>query len=723
MKTLLESLPHNLQRELARGGFDSLMDLLLHFPLRHEDWQTAQGVAALRAGEVALVEGEVAEAYTVPARGRQHFLVKLRDANGDVVTLRFFNVTPGLKHFLEVGRQLRARGKAKFSGRGGWEMAHPKFSTASTGTVKTIYPAAKALSSAEIQRLIGKVLAQLQLPALIPAQLATFDGGEISLNEALQAVHQPGQDGQSPLATDHPAWRRLKFEELTAHQAVLRRRYYRRKANAPAIAPPAHWRAELNRALPFTLTQAQERAVDEIGADMQRAIPMRRLLQGDVGSGKTAVAAAACYLAITAGHTAAFMAPTEILAEQHFQSLSKLFAHFNIQCELYTGSISAKQKELAEGRLRFGLSSLVVGTHALFQESAHLPRLALAVIDEQHRFGVEQRRQFAGKGAGVHELMMSATPIPRTLALSLYADMDVSVLDEKPAGRLPVRTIVSAKRGETMASVAQHIGHGGRVYWVCPRVEESEKSDLSDVHSLAAEIRAAHREIDVGILHGRMKAAEKTAVMEKFRSGAHHLLAATTVIEVGVDVAQADVMVIEHADRLGLAQLHQLRGRVGRGDRAGVCILLYEKPLSEEGRQRLQTMRETDDGFKVARKDLAMRGAGEFLGNRQSGLPSLRVARIDEAQEIAEAAQAAAEWMLQNDKRGCLRHMQMWMGVTRVARPPLCPLFPPFAAANRRKLRYNGGSRANSNAESIWIFHQKDLSSGLQMPPQNCSGR
>lgn len=658
-------LPPPLRAAVRKAGFASLMDLLLHFPLRHEDWQTAQGIADLRKGEVALVEGEIIEAMAVPARGRRHFLARLRDANGDVITLRFFNFTPGLAHFLEVGRQLRARGKASFSPRNGWEIAHPKFSTRQADTVRTIYPATKNLTSAQLQNLIGKVLAQLELPALLPPHLADFAGGDLSLMDALRAVHQPAQDGESPLPPEHPAWRRLRFEELTAHQAVLRRRYYRRRPEALAVTPPADWQQQLAAALPFSLTRAQQQAVEDIRQDMQRPYPMRRLLQGDVGSGKTAVAAAACYLAVLAEHTAAFMAPTEILAEQHYETLSKLFAPLHIQCELLTGSLSGKQRREAENRLRFGFSALAVGTHTLFQEGTHLPRLALAVIDEQHRFGVEQRRLFAGKGAGTHQLMMSATPIPRTLALSLYADMDVSVLDEKPAGRQPVRTIVSAKREEVSAAAVQHIGRGGRVYWVCPRVEESEKSDLSDVHSLAAEFRHTYPHIDVGILHGRMKAAEKSAVMEKFRRGTHHLLAATTVIEVGVDVAQADAMVIEHAERLGLSQLHQLRGRVGRGARAGVCILLYQPPLSEEARQRLQTMRDTADGFEVAKKDLAMRGAGELLGNRQSGMPSLRVARLDEAPDIAAAARRAAEWLLQNDKRACLRHMRRWIGITK----------------------------------------------------------
>ena len=661
-------LPARLLQELKKADFSHPLDLLLNFPRRHEDWQNTNTTATLAHGKIALVTGDIISAETVPARGRRHFLVRLQESDGDIITLRFFHVTHGLKHYLEVGRTIRARGKASFNTRNGWEIAHPQLSN--DNQMRSIYSAHKTLSTAKLQKLIQATLQQIQLPPLLPAELENFNGSEWTLKQALQAAHAPANDQSSPLPADHIAWQRLRYEELVAHQIILRRRYYYRRNTNIHLTTPADWQQQFNAVLPFTLTATQQSAIDTIRADLANSRPMRRLLQGDVGSGKTVVAAAACYYTMLGGYSAALLAPTEILAEQHYQSLSALFAPLNIHCELLTGNISNKQRSEAENRLRFGISSLAIGTHALFQQNTLLPRLGLAIIDEQHRFGVQQRQSFINKGEGTHQLMMSATPIPRTLALSLYADMDISVLNEKPAGRQPVRTILHAqhKRDDIIERVAKHIGNGGRVYWVCPLVEESEHGEqhnLDDVHTVAAAINHTQPQIPIGILHGRMKAGEKNSVMEKFRSGEYQLLAATTVIEVGVDVAQADVMVIERADRLGLSQLHQLRGRVGRGSAAGVCILLYQQPLSAEAQSRLKIMHQTDDGFEIARHDLAMRGPGEWLGSRQSGLPSLRVARLGEDQELVNQARATADWLLKNDPRTCILHRQRWLGNIR----------------------------------------------------------
>ena len=641
------------------------MDLLLHFPRRHEDWLNAVPVSNLKSGAVALVEGELVDVRTTPARGgKQHLLAVLEDAEGGEVTLRFFHVTPGLRSSMHAGRRLRARGTARFL-RSGWEMAHPKLQSQNAeAQVAAVYPAVKPLNSAQLRRLVARALQTADLtPTASPC--AEFDGGDWTAKDALTAAHAPSaEDDASPPPDDHPAWRRLRYEELLAHQIVLRRRYHRRGEDAPALAPPPGWDAAFRAGLPFSLTAAQRRTVAEILADIARPRPMRRLLQGDVGSGKTVVAAVACLCAAKSGQTAAFMAPTEILAEQHFQTLSTLLEPARVNCELLTGAIRGRQRKDALNRLEFGIAAVAVGTHTLFQENISLPRLAVAVIDEQHRFGVEQRRAFTRKGGGAHQLMMSATPIPRTLAMSMFADMDVSVLDEKPGGRQPVRTLLidAARRGEVLARIARHVVAGGRAYWVCPRVEESEDAELSDVQTLAAEAQAAHPQMGVGILHGRMKPAEKKTVMDDFRAGQFGLLVATTVIEVGVDVPQADVMVIERGDRMGLSQLHQLRGRVGRGRRRGVCLLMYRPPLSAEAHTRLSVIKKTTDGFEVARQDLALRGPGELLGSRQSGLPELRVARFAEEPEIINAARKTAEHMLQNDKRGCVRHVRRWFG-------------------------------------------------------------
>ena len=649
-------LPPPLKKVLLNAGFNKTMDLLLHFPLRHEHWDNIHSIADFVGGETYVVEGEIISGNMVPARGRRHFLVVLKTADGRKLTLRFFQVGGGLLHSMTPGRQLRARGVVRLS-RSGWEMAHPKLQSAHTEReTAAVYPAVKGVRADKWRQLIRHAFVHADLSPTLPAT------DNWTLRRALEVMHAP-ESADEASENEQLATHRLQFEELLAHLIILRRRYHYRGGHAPVVEPPQGWGDAFVAALPFELTASQQRAIADILADCGQHRPMRRLLQGDVGSGKTVVAATACLAAVKSGHTAAFMVPTEILAEQHYQSLSSMFAPARIQCELLTGAVKGKRRQEAISRLQFGISHVVVGTHALFQESVLLPKLALTVIDEQHRFGVEQRRAFTDKGVGAHQLMMSATPIPRTLAMSLFADMDISTLNEMPAGRKPVQTrlLDGARRKEILSRAADHIRGGGRVYWVCPRVEESDDDGLRDVQTLAAEAEAVHPEIGVRVLHGRMKGAEKNAIMDDFRAGKCGLLAATTVIEVGVDVPQADVMVIERADRMGLSQLHQLRGRVGRGDGGGNCLLLFQRPLSQRARERLRVMKNNTDGFEIARHDLLMRGPGEWLGNRQSGLPALRIARLDD-DELIKAAKEKAEEMLKHDKRACVRHARRWLG-------------------------------------------------------------
>ena len=659
-------LPEAAQNALLQSGVSSAADVLLRFPLRYENWQATQTVSSLRAGEKALVEGLINDARIYRrGGGRRQLVIQIQDDEGGLVNARFFNVTAGLERVLAVGGRIRLMGTVKFAGC--WEMQHPKIQFAQTsGKMQAVYSALGGLSQERQRQLIARALEEVPDEETTPSRFRQFEGGEWSFHAALSLIHQPPPDDQKLteqlLARSHPAWRRLRFDELLAHQILLRAKYRRRnRIQAARLLPPQKWDTTLKNALPFAITRAQQKAIAEVCRDLRSERPMRRLLQGDVGSGKTAVAAFACLAAAKSGQFAAFMAPTEILARQHFETLSAYFAECGVQCELLTGSERGSKRRGALARLRLGLSQVAVGTHALFYEEKNLPSPALVVIDEQHRFGVEQRNALLAAGSA-HQLMMSATPIPRTLAMSAFADMDISVLDELPPGRMPVAThlVPHHRSQEVLARIAQN--PQSAAYWVCPRIEESDKDDLQDVFSLLEQVRRECPELSPEVLHGRMSAAEKEAAMDKFRAGQSRFLAATTVIEVGVDVPQADVMVIDHAERMGLSQLHQLRGRVGRGGKSGSCILLYADDLSEEAKTRLKILREVSDGFKIAEHDLRMRGPGEWLGTRQSGLPPFRAARLGEDPDLAEAAKVAAEWLLENDLRTCVRHIRRWLG-------------------------------------------------------------
>ena len=654
-----------------KAGVVRDIDYLLHFPLRYEDWEGVTSIARLNNGDTALVEGAITDVRAVYTRRGRNLLVAVEDGSGDTVAMRFFRITPALEKSMSIGRRLRARGVVR-AGRHGWEMAHPKLQSAAAPKQNVaVYPAIGKTPQAKIRQLINGKLRAMDGAETVPEHLRAFEGGEWATKDALQFIHNPPADKTNEAADrDIAPWMRLRFDELLAHQLVLRRRYYKRLGKNAAPLPTPPFAEKLYAHLPFTPTAAQAKAVDEVCADLSQPSPMHRLLQGDVGSGKTLVAAVACMACACANRTAAFMAPTGILARQHYETLSEWFKPANIKCELFTAETRAKDRREALSRLRFGLSHVAVGTHALFQEKFDLPNLALTIADEQHRFGVEQRLALVKKGGGdTHQLMMSATPIPRTLAMGIFSNLDVSSLEEKPPGRAPVVTslVPVSRRGEVLARIAGRKESGGRAFWICPRITEtaeSESAQLADAESVAKEAAARHPQLNPRVVHGRTPAAEKTNILEEFRAGQTSLLVATTVVEVGVDVPEADVMVIENAGRMGLAQLHQLRGRVGRGGKAGFCVLLYDEDLTDAAKERLKILRDSDDGFAIARRDLELRGPGQWLGLRQSGMPLLRAARMPESLELVALTRKAADEMLANRRhhRAAVRHVNFWLG-------------------------------------------------------------
>ena len=686
------------EQALAKLGLVRDIDLALHLPLRYEDETRVVPIASLHDGETGQVEGTVADSK-IQFRPRRQLVVKIADESGDLV-LRFLHFYPSQQKTLAAGKRVRVRGEAR-GGFFGLEMVHPTCKVVTTETplptaLTPVYPSTVQLSQAVLRKAVASGRARADLdehlpPGTIPAELPT-------LRAALDHLHEPPPGLAAAALEDrsHPAWQRLKFEELLAQQLsqVLAQRE-RERQRAPAMPPR---RGELHdgllAALPFALTAAQRRVACEIDADLGRGLPMHRLLQGDVGSGKTVVAALAAARAIDAGWQCALMAPTEILAEQHLKKLVGWLAPLGVTVAWLTGSRKGRKRDEMLAQVASGEAGLVVGTHAVIEEQVRFARLGLAIIDEQHRFGVAQRlalreklhesvpasvvRESAGERARPsrldgeeeraklepHLLMMSATPIPRTLAMTLFADLDVSTIDELPPGRTPVVTklFADARRDEVIARIRDEAARGRQTYWVCPLVEESAALDLKNATATHAELCAALPGRMIGLLHGRMPAAEKAAAMSLFAGGQIAVLVATTVIEVGVDVANASLMVVEHAERFGLSQLHQLRGRVGRGTAASVCVLLYSAPLSDTAKARLKAMLETDDGFEISRRDLAIRGPGEFLGARQSGSALLRFADpvLDEA--LVLAARRSAERLLEADRVAAERHIERWLG-------------------------------------------------------------
>lgn len=661
------------QKAMEKLGLHRDIDLALHLPLRYEDETRLQPVAALRDGDSAQVEGTVRDAQ-VQFRPRRQLVVRLQDDAGDELVLRFLHFYPSHQKALAAGQRVRVRGEAR-GGFFGLEMVHPAFKAVDAGeplaqALTPVYPTSAALPQAYLRKAVASGLQRADLSELVPADL--LPPAVPPLREALRFLHQPAPDVSLAELEDrcHPAWERLKFEELLAQQlSQLEARREREKQRAPSFAPQRGGLQErLLAALPFSLTNAQRRVVEEIAADLRTDTPMHRLLQGDVGSGKTVVAALAASIAMQAGWQCALMAPTEILAEQHFRKLVDWLVPLGVGVAWLTGSRRGKGRKEMLARVASGEAQLVVGTHAVIQDEVVFARLGLAVIDEQHRFGVQQRlalrSKLAAQALEPHLLMMSATPIPRTLAMTLFADLDISTIDELPPGRTPIVTKVFAdgKRDAVVTRIRDEVAQGRQVYWVCPLIEESEHLDLQNATETHRQLCEALPGRLVGLLHGRMPAAEKAAVMSLFTGGEMAVLVSTTVIEVGVDVPNASLMVVEHAERFGLSQLHQLRGRVGRGAVASVCVLLYAGPLSPTGKARLKAMAETTDGFEIARRDLEIRGPGEFLGARQSGAPLLRFADMTLDADLVAAARHAAERWLDRDPASAERHVARWLG-------------------------------------------------------------
>ncbi len=660
---------------LRRLGLLRDVDLALHLPLRYEDETRLTPIAALREGEAAQVEGQVTDCR-IEQRSRRQLLVRLRDDSGELL-LRFLHFHAAQQKQMAVGSRLRVRGEARvgFLGR---EMVHPTVKPVAEGApllqaLTPVYPASAQLPQAYLRKAIASALSRVSLHEVLPP--GTAPAGLPSLREALRLLHQPPPqaDVQALQDRSHPAWQRLKWEELLAQQlSQLQAQQARARLRAPALraAGADGLGARLLQRLPFALTAAQTRVVAEIAADLGREQPMHRLLQGDVGSGKTVVAALAAAAAIDAGWQCALMAPTEILAEQHFRKLVDWFAPMGPlgpTVAWLSGSRKGRARAQMLAQVASGEAALVVGTHAVIQHDVVFHKLGLAIVDEQHRFGVAQRLALRHKleeqQLEPHLLMMSATPIPRTLAMSYFADLDVSTIDELPPGRTPVLTKVFAdgRRDQVILRVRDELAAGRQVYWVCPLVQESEHLDLQNATATHAELCRALPGVMVGLLHGRMPAAAKAAVMSLFSQGQMPLLVATTVIEVGVDVPNASLMVIEHAERFGLAQLHQLRGRVGRGSAASVCVLLYTAPLSATGKARLKAMAETGDGFEIARRDLEIRGPGEFMGARQSGDALLRFADLQHDEPLLQHARAAAPRLLAEHPAAARAHVDRWL--------------------------------------------------------------
>jgi ATP-dependent DNA helicase RecG len=677
-----------LAARLARLGLRSDADFVLHLPLRYEDETRITALADAMPGVAAQFEVEVTDCE-LAYRPRRQLIARVRDASG-AIALRFLNFYPNQQKVLQPGTRLRVFGEINH-GFLGPEIIHPRFHPVVAGDglaegLTPVYPTTAGLGQATLRRLIAKALARFDFSDTLPADLLQRLGLP-EFGAAVRFLHSPPPEiSQSALESrDFPAWRRMQFDELLAQQLSLRRAYLARRARgAPALQPTAKLTDALLKSLPFRLTAAQQRAWREIAADLAQPHPMQRLLQGDVGSGKTIVAALAMLHAVEAGHQAALMAPTEILAEQHYRKLAAWLAPLGIEVAWLTGSLKKKDKDAAIAKVGAGETPIAIGTHALIEDKVEFARLGLAIVDEQHRFGVRQRLALKDKGQFAHQLAMSATPIPRTLAMSYYADLDVSVLDELPPGRTPVTTklVAEGRRDEVLTRVHDACRSGRQAYWVCPLIEENGVSaeanvsaanvkrsgrsqnavlQLKTAEETYARLAADLSDLRVGLVHGRLKAAEKAAVMAAFVANEVQVLVATTVIEVGVDVPNASLMVIEHAERFGLAQLHQLRGRVGRGADASACILIYAQPLGETARARLKVIYESTDGFAIAREDLRLRGPGEFIGARQSGMPLLRYADLEDS-VLVEQARTIAEDMLREAPEQAEAHLQRWLG-------------------------------------------------------------
>jgi ATP-dependent DNA helicase RecG len=661
-----------LAGKLRALGIEQVEQLLFHLPYRYEDRRHFTPLAALADGAPALIRARV-EHHQVRYPGRRMLQVSLSDG-AHWLALRFFHFNQAQAAAFQPGRWVRAYGTVR-AGKQGFELIHPEYRLAGTAeellpeaSLTPCYPLTTGVTQPRLRNLIQQALALAGADRSFAEPLPGLPAPDTLA--ALRIIHRPESDADAGLllAGAHPAQRRLVDEELLAHQLcmrVLRARV--RQHNAQPLPSPAALVPELERALPFTLTGAQRRVVGEIAADLARPAPMMRLVQGDVGSGKTVVAAAAMLAAARGGAQAVLMAPTELLAEQHAQNLARWLRPAGVELVLLKNGLKPAQRAAALAAIREGRAQVVVGTHAVFQAAVRFQRLALVVIDEQHRFGVQQRvslRDKAPAGLSPHQLVMTATPIPRTLAQTLYADLDVSVIDELPPGRKPITTVVvsNQRRDEILARIGEACRHGRRAYWVCTLIEESDALEAQAAEATAKQLRAELPGVTVGLVHGRLKPADKDAQMQAFKRGDTQLLVATTVIEVGVDVPEASIMIIENAERLGLAQLHQLRGRVGRGAEDSQCVLLYHPPLTETARARLDVLRQTQDGFRIAQRDLELRGPGELLGRRQTGDIGFRLADpVRDAPRIPALQQLADQW-LAGEPAAVARLVKRWVG-------------------------------------------------------------
>ena len=669
--------------KLAARGLLSLQDLWLHLPLRYEDRTRLTAIRDLMPGQPAQVEGRV-EAVERGFRYRPLLRVTISDESRASLALRFFHFNAAQAAQFQPGRRVRCYGEPRPSGHG-LEIVHPSYrflAESEAGVLQDrldpVYPAVEGIGAAPLARLVGEALKRLPEAAdleLLPAAVMQALGLP-TLREALLTAHRPPPDADADAFTQgrHPALQRLAFEELLAqHLSLRRQRIALREHGAQPIAGQGRLAAALVTRLPYALTGAQRRVLEEVEHDIRQPRPMLRLVQGDVGSGKTVVAALAALRAVECGKQVALMAPTELLAEQHLANFRAWFEPLGVQVAWLAGKVTGRARTAALAQIASGEGQVVVGTHALMQEGVAFRELALAIVDEQHRFGVHQRLSLRDKGlAGErvpHQLVMTATPIPRTLAMSAYADLDVSVIDEMPPGHTPVTTVAlpETRRDDLVARIRHACAQGRQVYWVCTLIEESQDGPVPKVDARAAQatheaLALALPELRVGLLHGRMKPAEKQQVMARFKAGDLQLLVATTVIEVGVDVPNASLMVIENAERLGLAQLHQLRGRVGRGAEASSCVLLYKAPLSQLSRERLEVMRQTTDGFVIAEKDLELRGPGELLGTRQTGLAGFRVADLVRDAALLPAVRETADTLLAARPDLAQRVVERWVG-------------------------------------------------------------
>ena len=699
--------------KLTKLGIHTPFDLVLHLPLRYEDETQITRIDDLVHGETAQVEGEIIHSE-VMYRPRRSLVCQLQDDSG-ILYLRFLNFYPSQQKQLAIGKKIRALGEPRM-GFFGAEMVHPKCRVAGESVplkqaLTPIYPTTAGLPQATLAKHIHAALNELELSDTLPEKILK----RLHLPEfapSVRLLHQPPPDidEDALLARAHPAWMRIKFDELLAQQLSMRVHHRERSRRvAPRLAAHDRLTDALLKDLPFALTGAQKKVWHEISSDLARPHPMQRLLQGDVGSGKTVVAALAALQAIENGYQAAFMAPTEILAEQHYLKLRDWLIPLGIEPVWLSGSLKKKDKTAAAGRIASGETRLAIGTHALFQTSVEFNKLGLVIVDEQHKFGVKQRLELSNKAKGMaaeslrahrdarsrtandetyhedrrgvsehatpqidgtvdsgaipHQLMMSATPIPRTLAMSYYADLDVSVIDELPPGRTPIVTklVSDARREEVFERVRAACLEGRQAYWVCPLIDESEALQLQTALETFATLTQIFPELRIGLAHGKLSSTEKAQTMAAFKAGELQLLVATTVIEVGVDVPNASLMVIDHAERMGLAQLHQLRGRVGRGAAESVCVLLFQQPLSELARARLKIIYENTDGFEIAQQDLRLRGPGELLGARQSGVPMLRFADLGEDDKLLDKARDIADETLRDFPQAAQAHLQRWM--------------------------------------------------------------